>query len=132
MSIRNLKSGLHIDSFSYSSFLCFAGSATGLADEGAELNAIGGETFTALGATANGRHMRVVEMLLDKGADVNRQAQPGDSVLSTVIRGKMSGRRTGFSSRSKRNGAHWSRLFFQHRIEHFPPTPRRPPILSTQ
>jgi len=59
-----------------------------LLDEGADVNAQGGEYGNALQAASYGGHAKVVELLLDKGADVDAQGgEYGNALLAASYQG---------------------------------------------
>ena len=58
-----------------------------LLDEGAEVNAQGGEYDNALWAASSRGHEQIVKMLLDAGADVNAQNQRGTALDIASSRG---------------------------------------------
>ncbi|KAF3254019.1 hypothetical protein TWF192_003533 [Orbilia oligospora] len=71
----------------YASYGGLLGAVKDLLDQGVDVNAQGGEYYTALQAASDGGHEKTVELLLNHGADVNAQGGDFYTALQAASRG---------------------------------------------
>ncbi|KAF3206421.1 hypothetical protein TWF679_008727 [Orbilia oligospora] len=71
----------------YASYGGLLGAVKDLLDQGVDVNAQGGEYYTALQAASDGGHEKTVELLLNHGADVNAQGGDYYTALQAASRG---------------------------------------------